>query len=396
MCRPLQRFPAGGKPQVAGAASTPADQTLGPVVEPRSTELTSRTQVIWLAGPFPPPLSGQATYNVALAPHLRRHGDVRLLGTGQGMAGKLAGHGRILLATLFRMRAGDVVYLSVPGNLGAWLFAGSVAVLRARGLRHFIHHHSFRPLALGPIAAMRTIVGLGGRRQHHILLSPGMRDRFAAMYLHGDQTRAHALSNAWLFCPPTPPPPPRPDRPPTIGHLSVLTRAKGIDTLLRLFRRAVAACPDLRLGIAGPGADPALKGDIAAAVADFPGQVDYRGPVAGAAKAAFYADIDLLVLPTRLVDEAEPLVMLEGWATGAEFMGTDRGCIPERLRHRNRLLTGDDHEDAARILAVLREGAVDWAALRDGCARHAADLHAVAEAEARALLAAMLAPRAGA
>lgn len=355
--------------------------------------MTGAKRVIWLAGPFPPPLHGQAVYNAAFAAHLRQHGELRVLATGEGILSKLAGYGRILLAALFRMRREDVVYTSMPGQMAAWLFALVIAALRLRGIRHFVHHHSFRSIVLGPLPVMRAVAALGGRRQHHILLSPAMRDRFAALYLPGDAgSRAHALSNALLFCPETPTIPPRPWRPATLGHMSVLSRDKGVDVVIDLFRTLAPAHPDLRLVIAGPVADDTLRHEIRAAIVAFPGRIDDRGPVSGSGKEAFYRDIDLFLLPTRLVDEAEPLVMLESYATGVEFMGSDRGCIAERIRRPDRLLTGDAHIDAARILAVLEEAAADPEGTRQACGRHAARLHAQAVAEADALFGTMLAP----
>lgn len=360
-------------------------------------------QVIWLIGPFPPPLHGQAVYNAAFATHLRARGELRVLATGDGAVSKLRATARILFAVLFRMRARDVVYTSMPGQMGAWLFALIVAALRVRGLRHFVHHHSFRAIVAGPVRVMRLVVGLGGRLQRHILLSPAMRDRFAAMYLdvrYGRKTgspRAGALSNALLFCPEHADVPARPTRPATLGHLSVLTRDKGVDVVIALFRRLASDQPDLRLILAGPVAEDALRAEMEHAVADFPGRVEYRGPVSGEAKRDFYRDIDLFLLPTRLIDEAEPLVMMESYAAGVEFMGTARGCIPERLRAPDRLLEGDGADnvtnDAARVVRVLAQGARDWAALRHACGRHAERLHAQGRAEADDLFADMLGNR---
>lgn len=355
-------------------------------------------QVIWLIGPFPPPLHGQAVYNAAFAAHLREHGELRVLATGDGVGSKLAAAARTLFAVLFRVRARDVVYTSMPGQLGAWLFALIVAALRVRGLRHFVHHHSFRSIALGPVRVMRLVVALGGGLQHHILLSPVMRDRFADLYLRGGSDagspvpRARALSNALLFCPERAAVPARPARAATLGHLSVLTREKGVDAAIALFRRLAPDRPELRLILAGPVADDGLRGEIERAVAEFAGRVEWRGPVSGAAKRDFFRDIDLFLLPTRLIDEAEPLVMMESYAAGVEFMGSARGCIPERLRRADRLLEGDVARDAARVARVLAEGAQDWAALRHACGHHAEHLHAGAVAQAQALFGDMLAP----
>lgn len=355
--------------------------------------MTKAERVIWLIGPFPPPLHGQAVYNAAFATHLHHHGQLRVLATGEGFSSKLFGYGRILFAVLFRMKQTDVVYTSMPGQLAAWLFALVVAALRLRSMRHFVHHHSYRSIVLGPLGVMRLVVRLGGHRQHHILLSPIMRDRFAALYLQpAEAGRAHALSNAFLFCPAVAAVPARPERPLTLGHLSVLTPDKGVNTLIRLFRQLADTDSDIRLVLAGPIADEGLRQAIDAVLADYPGRIEYRGPVSEATKQRFYTDIDLFLLPTRLIDEAEPLVMLESYTAGVEFMATDRGCIAERLRGPDRLLTGDDHSDLARIRAALEQGAADWAASRHACGQHATRLHAGAANEARALFADMLAP----
>jgi hypothetical protein len=72
-------------------------------------------------------------------------------------------------------------------------------------------------------------------------------------------------------------------------------------------------------------------------------------------------------------------------------MANDRGCIAERLRRPDRMLTGNDDTDTARLLGVVKQAADDWEAVRQACGRHAADLHATAGAEARVLFSEMLA-----
>ncbi|RZL27702.1 MAG: glycosyltransferase family 1 protein [Sphingomonas sp.] len=354
--------------------------------------MTQAKQTIWLVGPFPPPLHGQAVYNAAFAAHLQKHGQLRVLATGESLVSKLTSYGRILYAVFFQMRRTDVVYTSMPGQMAAWLFALVVAALRLRGMRHFVHHHSYRSIVLGPLRVMRLVVALGGHTQRHILLSSQMRDAFAALYLRSAKSgTALALSNALLFCPEVAVVPPRPPRPVTLGHMSVLTPQKGVDALIRIFRLAATLCPELRLVIAGPIGDQTLEHAIETAIADFPGRVDYRGAISGPAKAQFYADIDLFLLPTRLIDEAEPLVMLESYAAGVEFMANDRGCILERLRQPGCVLTGHDDTDAARVLDVVKHVAADWDALRQACGRHAEELHVTAVGEAHVLFGEMLA-----
>lgn len=348
------------------------------------------TATIWLIGPYPPPMSGQSSFNVAMAAYLQQHGRVRLLTTGAGILGKLVRYGAALLHVLFRIRRGDVVYTSLPGQNGAWFFALLIAALRLRGLNHWVHHHSYRPLVRAPLAAIRAIVALGGTRQRHILLCCCMRDSFARVYLGpaGD-ARAHALSNAFLFASEVQPVP-RPSRPRTIGHLSVLTPEKGVGKLLEMFDVMAESDGEVRLILAGPVRDEQLEQQIHEHVRRHAGRVEYRGAVTGAEKDRFYRDIDVFVLASNLVDEAEPLVLLESYSTGIDVLATPRGCIPERIRSPAHLLSGNIRQDAVILSETLSALGTDWAGSRAACLAHAAEMRQQGKRQAREVIQAMM------
>jgi glycosyltransferase involved in cell wall biosynthesis len=59
--------------------------------------------------------------------------------------------------------------------------------------------------------------------------------------------------------------------------------------------------------------------------------VEYIGPKYGTDKDDFYEEIDILVFPTRYINEAEPLVILEAMCRGIPIIAYGRGCIPEIL-----------------------------------------------------------------
>lgn len=334
---------------------------------------------------LPPPLNGQSNCNAAMLAEMARRGAaVRLHDIGGTIVSKLLGVGRAVLAVLTGARRGDRAYLSIPGQAGVWLFVPLALALRLRGIEHAVHHHSFRPINRGPMRGMRMLVAAGGRRQRHVLLSGNMRRRFAGLYMEGDSDRAMALSNAYLFGPQLVVAD-RPVRPVTLGHMSVLTRDKGVGYLLDLFASLTARGNDWRLVIAGPCADPSLRAGIDAAVAADPGRITYLGAVTGPDKERFFADIDLFVLPTTLVDEAEPLVMLEAFGRGVEVVANDTGCIRDRIRTPDHLLTGDRKADAALVEARVAEVAGDWPVTRTACIDHARGIAAQAGAEAEAV-----------
>jgi glycosyltransferase involved in cell wall biosynthesis len=331
------------------------------------------------------------------------HGaPICLRDTGGGGATKLK---RIMMAALALVIGGkrhDRAYLSVPGQRGVWLFVLLAVILRLRGIEHWIHHHSFRPINLGPSRAMRALVAAGGRQQHHILLSNDMRRRFASLYLD-DETddRATSLSNAYLFGPRIEDDRPRvrPQRPVTLGHMSVLTREKGVPYLLDLFAGLAARGHDWRLVIAGPCADPALRAALAATTVTGPdgqpARVEYRGSVEGTEKERFFADTDLFILPTTLIDEAEPLVMLEAFASGVDVVASDTGCIRDRIRTPGHLMTLDRDRDIALIEDRVADLAGDWTATRQACIAHARAINAAAEVEAARFFPRLLAPFGG-
>ena len=340
---------------------------------------------LWFIGGFPPPLNGQSNANKAMHDHLADAGvplGVHDIGSG---AGKIVRTLRAALALLVRAKRDDRAYLSVPGQLGVWLFVPIALALRMRGVEHFIHHHSFRPINLGPLRGMRALVRAGGARQSHILLSQQMSRRFAALYFSQAPDRALTLSNAYLFGPQAKLHA-RPPRPFTLGHMSVLTKEKGVAYLLDLFDALADRHPGWRLVIAGPCHDADLAARLEQAVARHGGRVDYRGSVSGGEKDRFLADIDLFVLPTTLIDEAEPLVMLEAYASGVDVVATDTGCIRDRVRSPDHLLSRQPGQDAALIAARADELEQDWAGQRMACVEHARAIKREADREAARVL----------
>ncbi len=317
---------------------------------------------------------------------------IRLHDIGGTSRSKLQGVWRAIVAVLTQATRNDRAYLSVPGQIGVWLFVPLALLLRLRRIEHYVHHHSFRPINRGPMRSIRALVAAGGGHQRHILLSNDMRRRFAALYLNDSKDRALSLSNAYLFGPRLDPPGARPERPVTLGHMSVLTREKGVVYLLDLFADLVARGHDWRLVIAGPCADPVLADALAAAVAAHPDRIDYRGALESEGKERFFADIDLFVLPTTLVDEAEPLVMLEAFGRGVDVVANDMGCIRDRIRTPGHLMTRDLGSDRTLVEARIAETARDWTAARHACVDHARAIKVLADAEAASLFPRFSAP----
>lgn len=340
-----------------------------------STAASADEAHLWFLASFPPPIDGQKICNAAMLACLSQHVATHPLELGCTVRGKVVRAIANAWTLLRHARADSVAYVSIPGQMGAWLLLPAVMALRLSGTQTWFHHHSFRSINLGPMTVMRALVACAGPNQNHILLADGMRDRFAALYLSAAPERAHTLSNTCLFPPDTRIRPGlRPKRPPTLGHMSVLTREKGVFYLLSLFDELVARVTGIRLILAGPVRDAELAAAIAASASRHPDAFDYRGAISGEEKTRFFDDIDLFVLPTTLVDEAEPLVMIEAYAQGVDVFATATGCIPDRLRDPGRTLTLNGDEDVEMISRAAAMTQVEWDATRGACHDHVMQL----------------------
>jgi glycosyltransferase involved in cell wall biosynthesis len=106
-----------------------------------------------------------------------------------------------------------------------------------------------------------------------------------------------------------------------LGFIGTLAEHKGVGTLLAAF----ADAPDRwTLAIAGRGPLEARVREAAAADA----RIAYLGSVGGAAKEAFFAGIDLLVIPSEW-EEPGATVCFEAAVRGIPSVVSDRGGLPE-------------------------------------------------------------------
>jgi glycosyltransferase involved in cell wall biosynthesis len=287
-------------------------------------------------GQFPPPLSGFSFITAAVVKALR---DTCPVDTFDIAAPKkvtgVKKHASRILATgracvgVIRARGGKslVCYVACEGGLGLiYTLAVMIAALLRR-LPIFLHHHSFayidrkRPIMQAILAIEAPVT--------HIFLCEMMRDAFEARY--GRKTRSIILSNAAFVPLLSAPCRVASEANVVLGHLSNLTREKGLYTFLALIRRAIAAGLNVRAILAGPAELPEDRAAIEKAQGEFGAILDYRGPVYGREKDRFYQEIDAFIFPTTYVNEAQPTVLFEAQAAGCMVAAFDRGCIAQQV-----------------------------------------------------------------
>jgi len=345
----------------------------------------SKQTKIWLVGPLPPHLSGQTQFNTVLADRLAAFAQLRKLPTGGSAVEKIWRAVINPLILFFWARRTDIIYCSPPGQRGLWLFLPVISVLRLRRLDHFVHHHSFRAVARAPLASHRWLCRIGGDGQRHVFLCEKMNDGYRAAYLSELQgRRTLVVPNAFLFAADLPDLPQR-EGSVVIAHLSVITREKGIDHILDL-QRHFEDDAEVIFILGGPITDPELRSVVEAAAETSNGKLRWVGTVQGQDKADFYAQADLFLLPTRLVDEADPLVLLEAYSAGVCVLAADRGCISDRLLAPGHRLTLVPESDAALLRDMVAEVRKDRIKLAQACQSHARQLSTQARVEGMAFL----------
>ncbi|HEY4135425.1 MAG TPA: glycosyltransferase family 4 protein [Alphaproteobacteria bacterium] len=366
---------------------------------------------IFVIGPFPPPVYGGAVITAAVADRLNSHDAVRRCDIAAGpMVGGLAYHLRrmrrvLAAAAAIAENAGrrGTVYVAAAGGIGLIYNLALVAVARLLRQRLFVHHHSFAYLDR-PTFVMRLLTRVAGGDAVHVALCRRMEALLRARY--PAVLRTICVSNAAFY------PPLASASASTrqlvqpgglrLGHMGNLTDEKGLDVVLDLYRDATAAGLAAQLVLAGPPADVHAAEEIAAAREAYGVGIDYRGPVYGADKDRFFADIDVFLFPTRYANEAEPTVLFEAMAHGVPVIAFGRGCIPEQLGDGASEASGGvvipvDGSFVRRVGEVLRgwsAAPADFAAVQAGARARGAMLHAEGEAQLAGLLSALTGERA--
>jgi glycosyltransferase involved in cell wall biosynthesis len=312
-----------------------------------------------IVGPLPPPTHGAAVITARVVETLREVGIVpEVCNTAPRQSrrtlayhwSRLRAYGRAWSVILTRGRAqvgGRHIYISLSGGLG--LAYDLIAVLcgRLRGGVPVFHHHSFAYLDK-PSPLIRAIIAVAGERQIHIVLCARMAACLRGIY--GAKLRTEIVSNLAFL-------PQAPDRRSTprfatIGYLSNLVPEKGVDRFLDLIAGLRARGSTIKACIAGPFHDDAYRRHIERRIQDI-GNVDYWGAIGELEKAQFFAGIDLLIFPSRYVNEAEPLVLYEAMLAGVPTIASARGCIAEVIGGKGHFLLSPDASDIENLIAPL-------------------------------------------
>lgn len=272
-------------------------------------------------GPLPPPIHGFSFVNACMLSRLERRAPVFLLQRGNITSLKL-------LYSLRGLFGGRFVsaYIGLSGGYGQVIDCFLVLCLRLFRVPVYLHHHSFN--YINEASRFSLLIFYLLRKCNHIALCERMASGLMRNYrISGANIKI--LSNACFL----PLPAAVKERGSIslvgsglrVGFLSNITEEKGIFDFLEVMQVLMAARLPVQAYVAGP-VDESISGRFFSQLAEM-SSVSYLGPVYNEDKQRFYENIDVLVFPTKYVNEAEPVTLLEAMSHGLLVISRARGCI---------------------------------------------------------------------
>ncbi len=137
-------------------------------------------------------------------------------------------------------------------------------------------------------------------------------------------------------------------RPIILGFLGALTIEDGALDVLEAFARLADGGLAIELHIAGSMDDLEVSSTLLEITARHPHRVHHTEyPVDDVARCEWFNDIDIFVMPTRDLADAQPIVIYEAAAAGCAVLASDVGGIPQQLEAiGGYLISADDRLDS--------------------------------------------------
>lgn len=323
--------------------------------------------LLTMIGPMPPPIHGQSVVMCRMvsefAPVFHR---MRIADLGEGrVVGWRASVMRLRrsVSALWSIPGSDAVYIAVKAGRGMWLTTAAAGLARLVGARVFIHHHSYAYVRERKFR-MVALVRAAGPHSHHIVLSGSMASELSEVM--PEIRGLLVVGNAGLVDRALLELPLKTDGSDLVlGHLSNLSLEKGIAEVVDLATALHRAGARVRLVVGGPEWDGESRLHLDRAARELGELFEYRGPVRGEAKLAFFEDITHFVFSSRYVHEAAPVVLYEAMAAGVVCVAARRGSIAEQLEGSRGVLATNADSFVEDTLPVLLGTSVSTAASQE-------------------------------
>lgn len=221
------------------------------------------------------------------------------------------------------------IYVSCDAGLGMIYTVILATAARLCGLRCYVHHHSYAYLHRRSLLFV-ILSWWSGKEAVHLVGCDGMALALAGRYSRVRRVRVlpilYAVQGASEM-----PLRQRAGSPVVLGHLSNLSREKGLVDVFETVEQLHALGVSCRLRLAGP---PATEEDatlLQELLQQTSGDVEYVGTVHGASREAFYSDTDFFLFPSRYRHESFGLVAGEALVRGVPLVAYEVGCLTKAL-----------------------------------------------------------------
>jgi glycosyltransferase involved in cell wall biosynthesis len=335
------------------------------------THQISSLKQICLIGAFPPPVYGASLVNAKIntaikrylsrkfnlnhdinivkinlaPPSLKRDWYVRLSRTTSILAGVFS-FLKFLISNLIH-KEDTSVYIGLSGGYGQIYEVLFTLLARLFHAQIFLHHHSYAYLdrkflptdLLTRVAANAT----------HIVLCQDMEAKLRQMYNSVDHvsvlSNSAFISTNLAISPKT--------SLQTIGFLSNIAPEKGIFEFLDVMEQLQNQQIECKALIAGPFQDQVVETQVMSRLANLDNTI-YVGAKYGDEKVAFLQAIDLLLFPTKYVNEAEPLTIYEAMSFAVPAIAFDRGCISCMIGSDTGLVISQSEDFVTRAVTQIK------------------------------------------
>lgn len=307
-------------------------------------------------GPLPPPVHGFSAINFAMhnllkdrnielitfnrTPPISKYAFIRLAGKLVHVFMQVLSVSMLLIKSKPRS-----VYVGLSGGLGQLFDLPFLLLTHLFGVKVFIHHHSYAYIN-SPTGISKAVFYLT-KNARHIALCESMKISLQEVY-GLDEKNVLALSNS-AFDVDTNLVSEKSERVLTLGFISNITADKGIfeffDLIELLNKQNCKVCGR----IAGP-VNKDIQGEFNRRISSL-NNVIHLGPVYGQSKQDFYSNIDILSFPTKYVNEAEPVTIIEALKNGIPVVAALRGCIADQIDSRCGLVIGN-YENIVKDSAI--------------------------------------------
>jgi len=325
-----------------------------------------RKNKVLFVGPLPPPVGGFSVATKFFLENVLQELDVKIFNrapkyTVSGKRNILVEFARLvwsifLFAFQLSLPRRASVYIALSGGVGQIAEIPFLVLARIFSAKVFLHHHSFAYINERSVL-FNTLIKICGKSCTHIVLCDHMASKLAEVYGE-ERVRTRVLSNSFMFSPSDFPDISRKHSKKlngkyTIGYLSNITLDKGFDTFIEIMKEILSKGLPVRFRVAGP-ADAASAKLIADAISIYGESFEYVGPVYGEDKSAFLDSLHLFLFPSRYVNEAQPLVIIEALSYGAAVISTGRGCCSTTLTGMNYSMSVSEGEYFNIVADLLR------------------------------------------